>query len=57
MEFKIVNVPNGKLQTLICDCEREIEIVGCVLAISSGKGRRLATEQDWIKVSPERVRA
>jgi hypothetical protein len=56
-DFKIVNAPNGKVQTLVCDCTREIEIVGSVLSISSGKSGHFATEQDWIKVSPERLRA
>ena len=56
MEFKIVNAPNGKIQSLVCDCEREIEIVGSVLTIYSGRGGLFATEQDWIKVPPGRVR-
>jgi hypothetical protein len=57
LEFKIVSSANGKRHTLVCDCTREIEIVGSVLTISSGKGGQFASERDWIKVSPERVRS
>jgi len=55
--FKIVSTPNGKLQTLICDCHREIEILGSVLTISSGKGGHFSAEEDWVKVSQERLRS
>ena len=56
MEFKIVNTPDGKRQTITCDCLREIEIIGSVASIYSTKGGRFATEHQWVKVPRHKIK-
>ena len=55
IEFRIVNARDGKRQTLTCECEREIEIVGSVTSIHAGKSGPTSSEQDWFKVSQEKI--
>src|SRR5688572_21720830 len=33
IEFRIINARDGKSQTLVCECQREIEILGSVMRI------------------------
>jgi hypothetical protein len=53
-EFKFVLLADGKKHRLLCDCRRQIEIVGTALNVyrrelSGSSGRH------WTRVSPEKI--
>jgi len=48
---------DGKLQTLICECQVRIDIIGTVLKIlSSKKNNSDVKEPSWMEVSSDRVK-
>jgi hypothetical protein len=55
--YNVMTMLDGKLQTLICECQLRIDIIGTVLRIlSSKKNNSDVKEPSWTEVSPDRVK-
>jgi|KBSSwiStaDraftv2_1062776.scaffolds.fasta_scaffold95617_3 hypothetical protein len=55
--YNVMTMLDGKLQTLICECQVRIDIIGTVLKIlSSKKNNSDVKEPSWMEVSSDRVK-
>jgi len=53
--YNVMTMLDGKSQTLICECQLRIDIIGTVLRILSKKNKSDVEEPPWTEVPHDRI--